>query len=120
MTRIRMERWRRRSGGRMCSIRMLSPLSAHKLCQGFRQSNQGLSREGFAFIGEFAPQPLETVWMPGQSPHIRVREGALIKPAYPRRDRSRRRALRMAHGAGAHATVIGKVPERRDVKLGIG
>src|SRR5271165_3147771 len=113
-TRTRTARRLSRSGGSVCSIRILPPLPAYELRQRLRQLDQRLDRKPFTFVREAAPQPLKSCFVAGQTADVGVREGAFVEAAFPVGDRGYCCTLRMAHRAGAQAAVVRDVPEGSD------
>src|ERR1700752_2978049 len=103
-TRTRTARCRSRSGGRVCSMPMLLPPSAHELGQGLRQLDQCLDRKTYTFAREGAPQSMEPTSVAGQAAHIGVRESALVETALPFRNRGRPRTVWAAHRACTDTT----------------
>src|SRR5580692_426039 len=98
ITRMRTARWRIRSGGSVCSTRILPPLTAHKLRQRLGQLDQGLNREQFALI-EAPPKPLKSSFMSSQAADIGMSESALIESALPFGDALYGGSIRMTHCA---------------------
>src|SRR5580692_4776502 len=105
-TRTRTARCRSRSGGRLCSMRILVPPSAHELRQRLRQLDQCLDRKRYAFAREVAPQSLEPSWVARQSAHIGVRESALVEAALPFRNRDSSCAVWETHRAHTDMAVF--------------
>src|SRR5580693_7561475 len=100
ITRMRTARWRIRSGGSVCSTRILPPLTAHKLRQRLGQLDQGLNRKQFAFI-QTAPKPLKPSCMASKAADIGMSESALIEPALPFGDALHGGSIRVTHCADA-------------------
>src|SRR5579863_4279830 len=114
MIRTRTARWRNRSDGRVCSIRMLPPVSTHELRQRLWQPDQRFDWKRLAFVRQAVPKPIEASFVTGQTADIGMCEGALIEAPFPVRDRGYSCAVWAAHRAGADATVFREVPKRSD------
>src|ERR1700739_944694 len=114
MIRTRTGRWRSRSDGRVCSMRMLPPVSTHELRDRLWQPDQRFEWKRLAFIRQAVPKSIEAAFVAGQAADIGVSKGALIEAPLPVRDRGYCCAVWAAHRAGADAAVVREVPERSD------
>src|SRR6266568_1112323 len=87
MIRTRTARWRSISDGRVCSMRMLPPVSTQELRQRLGQPDQRFEWKRLAFVRQAGPKAFKPSWVAGQAAHIGVSEGALIEASLPVGDR---------------------------------
>src|SRR5580698_7429484 len=113
ITRMRTARWRIRSGGSVCSTRILPPLAAHELRQRLGQLDQGLKRKQFTLI-QSAPKPLKSSCMASQAANIGMSESALIESALPFGNALHGGGIRMTHCADANTPIVREIPEGSD------
>src|SRR5579863_4743308 len=114
MIRTRTARWRSRSDGRVCSMRMLPPVSTHELRERLWQPDQRFERKRLAFVRQAFPKTIEAAFVARHAADIGVSKGALIEAPLPVGDRGYCCAVWAAHRAGADAAVVREVPERSD------
>src|SRR5665213_344701 len=119
MTRMRTSLRRAKSGGNVCSVRISSSFSAHELCEGLGQRDQGVAGKRLALVGEIVQQLFESATVARQATDVGVGKGAFVKAALPSRDRRHRRTLRPSHRAGAYLPTVRQVPERGNRQLGL-
>src|SRR5258708_35360488 len=110
-TRTRTARWWIRSGGSVCSIRILPPLTAHELRQRLGQLDQSLNRKHFAFI-EAAPQSFKPSRVAGQAAHIGVGERAFLEAALPLGNALHVSGIGVSHRSKANPFIIPQIPKR--------